>query len=99
MDVKDSASHSNSPGPSYSVGIGASAGELNALEQKVEERTLALKQEIQERQRTEGLLVEARDHYLNILAEAPALSWRARTTSCSRLLPGSRSFPACFPSA
>ena len=49
------------------------------LEQKVEERTVALKQEIQERLRVEGQLVEARDYYLNILAEAPALIWRANT--------------------
>jgi two-component system CheB/CheR fusion protein len=49
------------------------------LEQMVEERTRELKQEIQERQRAEGQLAEARDHYLNILAEAPALIWRADT--------------------
>ncbi|ACH37408.1 sensor histidine kinase response regulator, PAS domain-containing [Citrifermentans bemidjiense Bem] len=49
------------------------------LEQKVEERTRELKQEIQERLRAEGQLAEARDHYLNILAEAPALIWRADT--------------------
>ncbi len=49
------------------------------LEHMVEERTRELKQEIQERLRAEGQLAEARDHYLNILAEAPALIWRADT--------------------
>jgi two-component system CheB/CheR fusion protein len=51
------------------------------LEQKVEERTKELKQEIQERLKAEGLLIKARDHYLNILAEAPALIWRADTSA------------------
>jgi two-component system, chemotaxis family, CheB/CheR fusion protein len=49
------------------------------LEQKVLERTRELKQEIDERLKVEGQLVEARDHYLEILAEAPALIWRANT--------------------
>jgi two-component system CheB/CheR fusion protein len=49
------------------------------LEQKVEERTSELKLEIGERLKAEGRLVEARDYYLNILAEAPALIWRANT--------------------
>lgn len=49
------------------------------LEQKVEERTGELKNEIQERMLMEGQLVQARDHYLSILAKAPALIWRANT--------------------
>jgi len=49
------------------------------LEQKVQERTRELKQEIEERLKVEAQLVEARDYYLNILAEAPALIWRANT--------------------
>ena len=49
------------------------------LEQKVEERTRELQQEIQVRLKAEAQLVEARDYYLNILAKAPALIWRANT--------------------
>jgi len=49
------------------------------LEQKVEERTHELKNEIKERIKAEEQLVSARDHYLSILAEAPALIWRANT--------------------
>ena len=49
------------------------------LERKVEKRTEELQQEIVVRKQAETQLVEARDHYLNILAEAPALIWRANT--------------------
>ena len=47
------------------------------LEQKVEERTGELKEEIRERVKAEEKLGKALDYYLNILAEAPALIWRA----------------------
>ncbi|MDD2855350.1 MAG: ATP-binding protein, partial [Desulfuromonadaceae bacterium] len=49
------------------------------LEQKVDERTAELQQEIKERRRVEKLVEESRDYYLNILAGAPALIWRANT--------------------
>lgn len=49
------------------------------LEQKVEERTAELQQEILERRKIETYVKESRDYYLNILAEAPALIWRANT--------------------
>ncbi|HIJ94387.1 MAG TPA: GAF domain-containing protein [Desulfuromonadales bacterium] len=49
------------------------------LEQKVAERTEELQREIAVRKNAEDQLAEARDHYLNILAEAPALIWRANT--------------------
>ena len=49
------------------------------LEQKVKERTEELQQEIAVRKQAEEKLAEARDYYLNILAEAPALIWRANT--------------------
>jgi two-component system CheB/CheR fusion protein len=51
------------------------------LEQKVLERTSKLQQEIQERIKAEQLLETARDYYLNILAGAPALIWRADTNA------------------
>jgi len=47
------------------------------LERKVEERTIELENEIQVRKEAERRLVQARDHYLKILEEAPVLIWRA----------------------
>jgi two-component system CheB/CheR fusion protein len=51
------------------------------LEQKVAARTSELQQEIEVRLKAEKLIVAGRDHYLNILAEAPALIWRADTNA------------------
>ena len=65
--------------PKYSVDMGAAASELNTLEQKAGERISELKQEIQERLKAEADLALAKDHYLSILDEAPALIWRANT--------------------
>lgn len=49
------------------------------LELKVKERTAELQLEILDRQKAENLVSDARDYYLNILAHAPALIWRADT--------------------
>ena len=49
------------------------------LEQKVEGRTSELKLEVEERLKAEKQVAKARDYYLKILAEAPALIWRANT--------------------
>jgi two-component system CheB/CheR fusion protein len=47
------------------------------LEAKVRQRTLDLEREVVERQHAERQAAEARDHYLSILKNAPALIWRA----------------------
>ncbi len=51
------------------------------LEQKVKDRTAELSNEIEERKKTEKLLERSRDHYLEILAQAPALIWRSDTNA------------------